>query len=482
MNTDIQSPTTEEIASRLARQAFMSVFDSFQNPDETLKRIGGQYKNYNSLLFDAHLSAAIRSRKSGTLAYEWMIRNNSEDPEDEVYLFVHSMFQKLNITQIIEQILDAPLYGFQPLEVLWQPQESKWAVIDVVAKPLEYFTFSNHGELKFVSLDNQTGKVVPPFKFLLPRVGATYDNPYGQAALSRCYFPVLFKKATVESWRVFTEKYGMPYFVAAHEFGTDKKRIDELADSLQALVEDAVLLYPKGTDVRIEQTGSTISTGIFKELSSFLNAEVSKAILGQTLTTEVGTDGSGSYAAARAHLDVRSDIIESDRRLVEQTINELIRWIIQLNFSSETMPTFSLYQTEDVDMATAQRDEILSKTGIKLQKSYYMRIYGLLETDFELAENSPQKSQFEAAGAVSSENAQKLIDALADSLSETELLMQSKKAMRPIYEFIQQQQSFEDLLNNLTAQFPRIDTEKLQTMLETQLHASYALGTESAER
>jgi phage gp29-like protein len=49
--------------------------------------------------------------------------------------------------------------------------------------------------------------------------------------------------------------------------------------------------------------------------------EVAIAILGQNLTTEVK---GGLYAAAESHMAVRQDIIYGDKKLVEDTFNELI--------------------------------------------------------------------------------------------------------------------------------------------------------------
>ena len=48
-------------------------------------------------------------------------------------------------------------------------------------------------------------------------------------------------------------------------------------------------------------------------------------------------------------MGIRQDIIDSDKKLVEQTINQLIQWIYEINFSNAEIPVFELYQEEDVD-------------------------------------------------------------------------------------------------------------------------------------
>ena len=109
---------------------------------------------------------------------------------------------------------------------------------------------------------------------------------------------------------------------------------------------------------------------------------ISKAILGQTLTTEIGS--TGSYAASNTHMQVRQDIVDSDKKLVEGVINQLIQWIYEINFTNAEVPVFELYEPEDVDLTLAQRDKILSDTGVKFTKEYFIKNYGLEDEDFDI--------------------------------------------------------------------------------------------------
>ena len=123
---------------------------------------------------------------------------------------------------------------------------------------------------------------------------------------------------------------------------------------------------------------------------------ISKAILGQTLTTEIGS--TGSYAASNTHMQVRQDIVDSDKKLVEGVINQLIQWFYEINFANAEVPVFELYEPEDVDLTLAQRDKILSDTGVKLTKEYFIKNYGLEDEDFDIREDiippSPNFKEF----------------------------------------------------------------------------------------
>jgi len=67
---------------------------------------------------------------------------------------------------------------------------------------------------------------------------------------------------------------------------------------------------------------------------------------------------------------VRQDIIAADKILVKKTINQLIQWIYEINFANAEVPVFELYESEDVNLTLAQRDKILSDTGVKFTNEY----------------------------------------------------------------------------------------------------------------
>ena len=167
-------------------------------------------------------------------------------------------------------------------------------------------------------------------------------------------------------WVVFTEKYGMPHLIGKHPRGATKEETNTLADMLEDMVQDAIAVIPDDSSVEIQEANKSSSAEIYEKLIDKMNAEISKAILGQTLTTEIGS--TGSYAAANTHMAVRQDIVDSDKKLVESVINQLIQWIYEINYSREDVPKFELFEPEDVDLTLAQRDKEL-RVNVKKEKT-----------------------------------------------------------------------------------------------------------------
>ena len=131
---------------------------------------------------------------------------------------------------------------------------------------------------------------------------------------------------------------------------------------------------------------------------AFCNAEISKAILGQTLTTQ--TDGkTGTYAQAKVHQEVRKEILDADKKMVTAVMNRLIWDILSKNFNLSEYPVFTFYEEEDIQNDRAERDTKLKQVGVSFTKQYFIENYNMKETDFEVSEtplfpeNTPQFSE-----------------------------------------------------------------------------------------
>ena len=233
------------------------------------------------------------------------------------------------------------------------------------------------------------------------------------------------------------------------------------------MVQDAIAVIPDDSSVEIQEANKSSSAAIYEQLIDKMNAEISKAILGQTLTTEIG--GNGSYAAANTHMGIRQDIIDSDKKLVENTINKLIQWIYEINFPNAETPIFELYQEEDVDLSLAQRDKILSDSGVKFSKEYFIKTYGFDEEDIEIREDilptaNPQFSQFKEEPVI---EGQKQIDDLFKFLSETELNKQAQKMISPLLSLLENCESYEEAFELLTDK--NLHTKQLEQSIQKAL-------------
>ncbi|MBA1271660.1 DUF935 family protein, partial [Pseudomonas carnis] len=89
------------------------------NPDPILKAQGKDITVYRDLRSSALVGGNIRRRKSSVLALERGIKRGNAPVKVE--RFVRDWLPDLDLDRIIRELLDAPLFGYQPVELMWQP-------------------------------------------------------------------------------------------------------------------------------------------------------------------------------------------------------------------------------------------------------------------------------------------------------------------------------------------------------------------------
>jgi phage gp29-like protein len=156
--------------------------------------------------------------------------------------------------------------------------------------------------------------------------------------------------------------------------------------ALQDLVQDTVGIVPDDSSVEFIAGSQSATSEVYKKFIDFCNNEISKALLAQTLTTDVPEHG--TYAAARAHQGVLRHLLLGDKRLVEKAFNSFIAMILRLNYRAgeDAPPQFELYSEDDINKPLAERDRLIRRQGVRFTKEYYKRAYNLSDEDFTITE------------------------------------------------------------------------------------------------
>lgn len=380
-----QEERTTEIATRSRSVDWYSAIGQvLPNPDVILKKLGRNISEYTKLLADARVQAAVTSRKAGTAAREWALTVDGVVPAQ--YEIVKAVFDNLDMEHTIREILDSVLFGYKPLEVNWAKQGDYILPASVVGKPPDWFRFGEDNELRFLTKTNMVqGEEVPPRKFIVAQNGGSYENPYGSPVLAATYWPVLFRHNGFRFWSTFLEKYGTPWILAKAAAGDQEERIAEVATMLEKMVQDAVAVVPNDYEINMIEGKRSDAAVSFDKYLQASSTEISIAILGTNLTTEVK---GGSFAASKSHMEVREDIVDADVRIVERAFNCLIRWIYEINFGlTAVRPAYYMSVVKDVDKDLAERDAILvDKVGVQFSPAYIQRAYDLQEdVDFTMS-------------------------------------------------------------------------------------------------
>ena len=147
---------SEEIATRKRSINFYSLGTYLPDPDIVLRKQGKDVRIYKELLCDPHVFACVQSRKAGVLSLEWDL-NRGVDKDKNAEL-VEKLLKKLNLNKIINDILDAALFGFTPIEVMWGKVDHYILPVELKAKPPEWFCFDDDNRLKFRTKEHYWGE------------------------------------------------------------------------------------------------------------------------------------------------------------------------------------------------------------------------------------------------------------------------------------------------------------------------------------
>ena len=401
----IKKPITDEIAT-IGNDITRYYIGKVQiNPDKVLssEATGEGLQLYEDIERDAHLYSVMQTRKLSVVGKEWSIEPASDDARDiEIAEFVEQNFKEINFDRACEELLDGLLKGFKPSEIMWDYSEGQIQIKEFRGRDPRRFTFGLENDLRLLTwADMIYGEEIPDRKFQLFRFGSKNNNPFGTGLGQKCYWPVWFKKNGIKFWMIFSEKFGMPTIVGKYPSGTEKDKQDNLLDACKAIQTDTAIKIPENMEIALLEATRATSINTYETLCTFMDLQISKAVLGQTLTTEIGDKG--SYAASQTHEEVRQDILKSDSdSLCEYLNNQSIKWLVDYNFPDiKKYPKIWKRTEPEKDLKPlAERDVILIR-DLKLPTAtkYLYDTYGIpAPEEGEELITIPQSSGFPPLG------------------------------------------------------------------------------------
>jgi phage gp29-like protein len=486
-SSPLAAALTAEIATRANVSPWLSLYDALPNPDPVLFRTGKRIEILHEIKREPHVSACSQSRKSGVKKRLWKIERYNSNPASAE--LIEKIFENLQVRDIIRETLDGWGYGYKPLEILWQRQDNLWLPFCVTGKPPEWFEFGRDNELRLKSKDGFKSTEVEPYKFLLASNEASYSNPYGEAQYSLAFWPTTFKKGGLKFWALMLEKFGMPHAVGkapANQGDTEK---DKLLTMLQNLIQDAVAVIPDNASVELLEIKSGSGTSdIYEKYARYHDGEISKVILGHAAAAD---STPGRLGGENGAMDVRGDIIDDDSFMVMDCMDDLIRYIFELNPTLGTFrPRFELYDDNDVDTARADRDfKLMNSKRVIIKKGYFTRCYDFRDNEIEVIE-SPSKTEPTLPAnkvppaefsAEAQPSAQDEVDSMLTGITPATEQAQAAALLQPVIDLVNRCESFDEVQAGLLKLYPDLKTDALEKTLEKAMLLAHIAGGQPAE-
>ncbi|MCW5666516.1 MAG: DUF935 family protein [Piscinibacter sp.] len=375
-------PITDEIASirREVNRVFYGA-NTLRNEDDTLltRGRGKGLKIYDELKRDAHAGAVLGKRKMAVTSRTWKVTPPTESAADvQAAELVRGALEHLRFNNLCKRLLEATLKGYAVAEVIWEVRDGYWLPKRVVARLAQRFVFNVDEQLRLITREQPIdGEELPPRKFIVHRHGADDDNPYGHGIGSMLFWPVFFKRQDITFWLTFADKFGSPTALGKYPSGAGKSEQDKLLAVLGAISQDAGVIVPEGMLIELIEASRSGSADTYEKLARYMDEQISKAVLGETMSTGAAATGLGSNQAD-VHNDVRIELAKDDADDLDETLTEtLARWIVEFNVPGAGVPKIEHEFAEPEDLtARANRDKVLVEMGFEPTEEYILETYG----------------------------------------------------------------------------------------------------------
>lgn len=299
---------------------------------------------------DGHLTSVLGTRKRQVANLGWRLEPATDRARDRrVAQKVQALVDRIdNLEDGLLDLLDAIPKGYAVVDCDWQTGSEFW-VRSLDYRPQEWFVPDEADPSSFRVLsaaEPMRGEALVPFRHVVHIAKAKSGWPT-QAALGRVLaWMWLFKGYASKDWVSFLERFGAPSVVGHYPSTALDADLDDIYTHLQRLRGDSTALIPDDVSIDyMEPAGKGVSGDLYEKFVVFANREISKAVLGQTLTTE--ESARGTQALGNVHNEVRQDIVISDAKQLARTLTRgLIEPLTRYNFGPNVGVPRWVFDTE----------------------------------------------------------------------------------------------------------------------------------------
>lgn len=370
---------------------------------------------YKGLLFeelrkrDLHIGGVCQSRKRAVIGKKYNIICEWEEGKQ----LVEAMLANLDLVRFTSNILEAELQGVSLFEIDYGVENGKIIPINQRRIPNYLYLYDDIADeyklldvtqndgynLRMIASMASTGfedrvnlsrlKMVDvsPDKILeVESIDSDNANGFRNGCIDAILWGYFLKNYGLKDYSVYLELFGNPMRVGKYdEIGVNDKLMSEFRNAIKEMGNLSYAVIPKSFEIEFPgDTNKASTTNLFDKYLQYIDDAISVRVLGQTLTTKIGQKG--SYSAAQVHKTVKEEVEQSDMKLVEMTINELIKRVVKMNYANAPdMPKFEYISEEGVDIkkTKAETIKIVKDSGYTPSAEYVSR-----ETGVELAEES----------------------------------------------------------------------------------------------
>lgn len=326
---------------------------------------------------DLHYRSVLSTRKNQVAGLQVTMEAAGNDAQSVKQAdMLREWLQRDELQQELFDIMDAVGKGLSLVEINWDTSGKQWLPANLTWRDPRWFVFNREDGCTPLVRTDMGPQALPPYKFIVHKHKSKSGLPIRGGLARAVAWSYLFKNFDIKSWVQFAEAYGIPFRVGKYGSGASQKDKDTLLEAVSSIASDAAAIIPATMAIEFVEAKVSGNLDLFERLAAFLDRQVSKAVLGQTGTTDTGQH----VGTANAHERVREDIELADSVQLSATLNrDLVRPIIDLNFGPQRVyPRLRVFRPDAEDLQQLADSLVkLVPLGLRVEESVVRDRFGL---------------------------------------------------------------------------------------------------------
>lgn len=318
---------------------------------------------------DLHYAGVLGTRKREVSQLEIQVEPGSHLPEHQAHAARVLTWLKRDVLQAeLFNILDCIGKGVSWTEIIWDTSEGQWQPGSLEWRDPRWFRMDWVDGVTPLLRTLDGFVPLPAYKFIDARIAAKSGLPIRSGIARLAAWSWLFKSFTLRDWAVFTQTYGQPVRIGKYGPGASEADRETLFKAVANIAGDCAAIIPDSMIIDfIESKNVSSGSDLYEKRSNWLDQQVSKAVLGQTATTDAIA---GGHAVGKQHRQVQEDIERADAKALAAILNaQLVRPWIDLEFGPQTAYPRLLIDLPDGDDVTALSNNLAALVPLGLRVS-----------------------------------------------------------------------------------------------------------------
>jgi phage gp29-like protein len=301
---------------------------------------------------DLHYLGVLGTRKRSVAQIDITVDAATDDQAGvDQADFVRDWLKRDELQDELFDMLDAVGKGFSVTEIVWDSSEGQFQPKRLEYRDPRFFTFDKRDGATPL-LRTETGdEPLDAFCYVTTRIRAKSGLPIRSGLARLAVWSWMFKAFTNRDWAIFVQTFGQPVRVGKYGPGASEDDKDTLFRAVANIAGDCAAIIPESMLIEfVESKNVSAGSDLYLKRCDWLDQQMSKAVLGQTGTTDAIA---GGHAVGKTHRAVQEDIERADARTLAACINrDLVMPMVALNFGPQKKyPKLKIGREETIDLA-----------------------------------------------------------------------------------------------------------------------------------